>query len=192
MSELVLGSASQHSDSWRSAHHCYSLELTGACRAERGVNLCAKDCTLCKFRGPWVAFQHVRNRRISGNRHRNGSTIDGQNCFQTRGGHQGRTACTMVCTLGGRSGCVYTSPPSPGEPPQLMAHHRKIRLLRRRRCCWAPRRSSQARGRANGDAAALRVEPRRGGGRLEDCPDLKSGSAAHVVALSCGIRVPPM
>ena len=63
-----------------------------------------------------------------------------------------------------------------GGPPQLMAPHRKIRLLRRRRCCWArerlpqwsegPRRSSQASGRASG-------------GRREDCVDLGSGSAAH-------------
>ena len=42
-----------------------------------------------------------------------------------------------------------------------------------------PRRSSQANGRNNGDAAALRVEGRRDGGRREDCPDLRSGSAAH-------------
>ena len=41
--------------------------------------------------------------------------------------------------------------------------------------------ASQASGNGNGDAAALRVEPRRGGGRRRDCPDLKSGSAAHEI-----------
>ena len=71
---------------------------------------------------------------------------------------------------------LCTSPRSPGGPPQLTEPHRKIRLLRRWRCSWA--RES---GRGNGDAAALRVEPRRGGGRRRDCPYLRSGSAAHEI-----------
>ena len=73
-------------------------------------------------------------------------------------------------------GPLHMARPSKDSP-----HSSKVVLLGARFLeeSEAPHRSSQARGRGNEDAAALRVEPRRTGGRRKDSPDLRSGCATR-------------
>ena len=115
--------------------------------------------------------------------HRDSSTIDGHNCFQTRVG-QCRCPDQAACTpeTGKRHHRVPAGHHSLWRPVEGFASCADGNVVGRESLFRnGRRRSSLASGRGNGDTAALRVEPRRGGGRRGDCPDLRSVSAAHEI-----------